>query len=314
MYQDLREEILNDLNDYLSPKFGWITNIEEPLEEYRGPADVPRHVSPHFDFSEQLIVTLMMVFWANLFSGIIFKWFDTQTSSIIIRKNLKRADEELGHWMDITSQRLPDPNLTPEVAQVRTRLLKRLEILRENDPMLIALLPKWEHDLFQTLRKHGWPEEVAAEDARHTLYSMLRRSQEYSKDLIQGDYVMGDKKIEILVEDATISGDFVVADSIKDSFNKLVSSNAPNELKDLLKDLSIAVGKMIEALPKDEGKRVARALDTLIDEATSEKPQRRWWEVSIEGVTKAAKSVGEIGKPVLELVGKIVPLLARISS
>lgn len=106
-----------------------------------------------------------------------------------------------------------------------------------------------------------------------------------------------------------IHGDFVVANSIMDSFKKASSSNESDELKDVLKKLATAAGKMTEKLPAETAKQVARDLDTLIAEATSPAPRRQWWQLSIDGLKKAAQDVGEIGKPVLQLAGLLVPLL-----
>ncbi|MBI4849573.1 MAG: hypothetical protein HY808_13560 [Nitrospirae bacterium] len=134
----------------------------------------------------------------------------------------------------------------------------------------------------------------------------------------QGDKIMNqsrEENIEIRIGDkAHISGGFVVAKSIENSFNKVASSDLADELKELLQKLSIEIGKIIEHLPKDEAEDVAEDLSTLIDKATSEKPKRKWWSVSIDGLSKAAEKLGKVGMPVLELVGKIVPLLERISS
>lgn len=129
-----------------------------------------------------------------------------------------------------------------------------------------------------------------------------------------GVLTMGDQKTEVLLGDnATISGDFVVANSIKNSFNKAKSSGVPDELKELLQELAIAVGKMSEALTAGEAKRVARALETLTDEATSEQPQKKWWSVSVDGLTEAAKSIGKIGEPIIQILARIVPFLSSIS-
>jgi hypothetical protein len=134
---------------------------------------------------------------------------------------------------------------------------------------------------------------------------------------IQGDKIMQHKKeekIEILFGDnAHISGDFIVAKSIENSFNKVTASDLTNELKELLKELSIEVGKLTEHLPKDEAENIADDLDTLVEKTTCEKPKRKWWSVSIDGLTKAAENLGKVGEPVLELISKIVPLLMKIS-
>lgn len=117
-------------------------------------------------------------------------------------------------------------------------------------------------------------------------------------------------KIEVTLGDGTtIHGDFVVANSIKDSFNKVEKADVPYELKSLLKDLTKSVAAMSERLPKETAGQVARDLETLTAEATSKTPRKQWWELSVEGLTKAAKDIGEIGKPVLELAAKIVAIL-----
>jgi hypothetical protein len=118
-------------------------------------------------------------------------------------------------------------------------------------------------------------------------------------------------KIEVKLGDGTvITGDFVVANSITESFNRVESAEAPNELKELLKRLVSETGKMSSHLPKETAQQVAQDLSTLTSEAVNKNPRRRWWELSIEGLTQAAKDIGEIGKPVLEILALIVPLLA----
>lgn len=135
---------------------------------------------------------------------------------------------------------------------------------------------------------------------------------------IQGDKIMSqDKKDNVEIkfgDNAHISGDFVVAKSIENSFNKVTNSDLTSELKEFLKELSIEVGKMAEHLSQDEAKDVTEDLETLIDKTTCEKPKRKWWSVSIDGLTKAAENLGKIGEPVLELIRKIVPLLVKIST
>lgn len=50
------------------------------------------------------------------------------------------------------------------------------------------------------------------------------------------DKQSSEHKIEVLVgQNATFSGDFVVADSIKNSFNKVAAADISHELKELLK-------------------------------------------------------------------------------
>jgi hypothetical protein len=107
----------------------------------------------------------------------------------------------------------------------------------------------------------------------------------------------------------TIYGDLVVANKIKDSFNKADTSNTSDELKGLLKNLATTVGKMSEQLPKEKAEQVANDLLALTNEATSESPRRRWWELSLDGIREAARAVGDIGTPVLTVIEKLLPIL-----
>jgi hypothetical protein len=110
-------------------------------------------------------------------------------------------------------------------------------------------------------------------------------------------------------DNATIHGDVVAATSIRNSFNKVEAADVPDDLKELLKNLSLAVEKMSASLSRDSAQKVAQDLNTLVSEITSQSPRQEWWQLSIEGLKKAAKDVGEIGKPVLELAAAITALL-----
>ena len=107
-------------------------------------------------------------------------------------------------------------------------------------------------------------------------------------------------------------GDVVVAERIKNSFNRADKADVPDDLKDLLKQLAVAVGRMSESLPKPDAEKVARDVETLTAEATGANPRRQWWELSIDGLKKAAESVGEIGLPVIKLASEIATVLAKL--
>ena len=121
-------------------------------------------------------------------------------------------------------------------------------------------------------------------------------------------------KNEIRIGDgAVIHGDVVAAGMIQNSFNKIASADISDELKELLKKLAMEVGKLNEVLPKDNAQQVARDLDTLTAEITSKSPRKELWQFTADSLKKAAMNVGEIGKPILELLAQIVPLLIAIS-
>jgi hypothetical protein len=64
-----------------------------------------------------------------------------------------------------------------------------------------------------------------------------------------------------------------------------------------------------EKLLPDKAKELTRDLAMFTNEATSDKPRRKWWELSLEGIKKPCAAVGEIGKTVNGLAEKIGPFL-----
>ena len=70
--------------------------------------------------------------------------------------------------------------------------------------------------------------------------------------------------------------------------------------------LQVAVGDQRETQTLD------RDLKMLTEELETEKPRRRFWEVSVEGLQKAAQAVGTIGTPILKATAQLVPLLKAL--
>lgn len=123
--------------------------------------------------------------------------------------------------------------------------------------------------------------------------------------------IMKERVIEI-GNGAHVSAPIVIADSIQNSFNTLAESDVSPEIKALLNDLLKAVNEVNKAVPPEEAKSaetMARDTETLIKEATSPEPRRKWHKISLDDIKKAAKDIGEIANPVLDIVGKLLPLL-----
>ena len=121
--------------------------------------------------------------------------------------------------------------------------------------------------------------------------------------------------ISVTLGDGTvIHGDFVVTNAIRDSFNRVKESDAPNEVKQVLETLAAEVGKLASKIEPQLARQVADDLDMFTREATREEPRRRFWELSVEGLKDAANAVKEVGLPVLQTIEKLVPLLTQLSS
>jgi hypothetical protein len=79
-------------------------------------------------------------------------------------------------------------------------------------------------------------------------------------------------------------------------------------LEQLLTEIKALNDKVPESQTQVVEKMAARA-DGLITESKSETPDREWYEVSLKGIMEAAKTIGGIATPVLEVAKKLSSLL-----
>jgi internalin A len=129
---------------------------------------------------------------------------------------------------------------------------------------------------------------------------------------IKGNYYGGDNKmtkINQTIHDSNIHGSVVAAESIKDSFNLIEKADIKDDLKEQLKQLTQAVDAMIKRLPKEESEEAAEYMKVLAEQATKEKPNPKWYNVSIEGLIAAAQNLGKVGEPVIKTATKVLALL-----
>jgi internalin A len=82
-----------------------------------------------------------------------------------------------------------------------------------------------------------------------------------------------------------------------------INAQSDGELKEALAVLVKEVGALIRQLPPDKKAReedIAKDLEMVVEQATAEKPHRRWYEVSAQGLNEAAEwatgFAGRIGK------------------
>lgn len=167
-------------------------------------------------------------------------------------------------------------------------------------------------------------EELSTKD---NIKSLIKRSSSREKDIVfegsieqviiqqakNGDNVFEKKeKVIEIGEKAQISAPIFIADSIENSFNALAKSNIDKEIKALLEELLKSINEIDQQLIPENSSSVeslAKDAESLVKEAISPKPRRKWYEVSIEGLKQAALDIGEVATPVLEIVGKLSPLL-----
>jgi len=131
----------------------------------------------------------------------------------------------------------------------------------------------------------------------------------------KGENIMKMMKQERVINignDNQISAPMVIADTIEKSFNMIAESEIDDNIGILLDELLRVINQVSRITPPEKAEVVemlSRDAMALVGETTSSKPRRKWYEISIEGLKQAALSIGDIAKPILEIVEKLSPLL-----
>jgi hypothetical protein len=91
----------------------------------------------------------------------------------------------------------------------------------------------------------------------------------------------------------------------------MITSQPPGDRRDRLEELQGLAKELIERLPEEKAAEAAENLEILVKQATSEKPNRRWYSVSADGLLEAAKYAkdftGNIAGTILNLGKSLWP-------
>lgn len=116
-------------------------------------------------------------------------------------------------------------------------------------------------------------------------------------------------------EHVTVGGDFNVtaAKSINSSFNRSADTSSVEGLGPRLEALTVLIEKLSARLPAQQAEQVTRDLDVLKSEATSAHPRRPWYELSIKGITEAAKAVADLTSPIAQAMADVLSTIEGVS-
>jgi hypothetical protein len=189
-------------------------------------------------------------------------------------------------------------------------------------PQIVGL---WYRDIRETKSKRE-------ADGAYRLYSMV--CQVYSAGKTDGgglgQFVLKHvEKVEIKNPEANMAEKIVNIDArgaigsvfnigeylvgVSNTINQTVTqSKAADNVKDLLKELSDRIAAAAPNIKDEAGaKEIGVDATTLSGEVAGAKRQK-WYELSLSGLKDAAVAVGEVGKPILETVLKLAPLLGVV--
>ena len=106
-------------------------------------------------------------------------------------------------------------------------------------------------------------------------------------------------------------GDVAFAkDNATVTINKAIqNSGASDDLKTQLEELTKVVEEMTGKMSKEDAEDAQECLERFVGDVTKEKPKRKWYSVSGEGLIEAAKALGSLGTPVINAVERVIKLL-----
>jgi hypothetical protein len=100
----------------------------------------------------------------------------------------------------------------------------------------------------------------------------------------------------------------LLADALpRGAANFAEAHNINEELKTLLQALLEAVNEINKKVPQDEKQKaeeMLREAESLLKEADPSRPQK-WYQVRLNGLTQAAKGLGDMAVPILTIVEKL---------
>ncbi len=89
----------------------------------------------------------------------------------------------------------------------------------------------------------------------------------------------------------------------------LIQEQPPGEMKTLLTQLEKQVTELLAILPEEMREETGKDLKLLVEEATSAKPNRKWYSVSSEGLLDASKYVKDFTGNIAGTIGSLGKLL-----
>lgn len=137
----------------------------------------------------------------------------------------------------------------------------------------------------------------------------LARAQGITIETLEGDLNMGDTQ-NISISNSNVH-DVNFSNHVEDSLVSLQKSGVNEDILNLLRALYKQVNDISRRAPPRMTDPLQESTVELVAEMAKQAPQRKACENWVERLKKSAKDLGEIGTPILETAGKLLPLLVK---
>jgi hypothetical protein len=94
---------------------------------------------------------------------------------------------------------------------------------------------------------------------------------------------------------------------------QLTQSAAPDDVQALIKQLVKQIEEIATKIEPQKTQQLGADVEALTKEVTSPQPRKKWYELALESIKETATTIGEVGKPILDTVKTLAPLLAAFA-
>jgi small GTP-binding protein len=133
-----------------------------------------------------------------------------------------------------------------------------------------------------------------------------------SVDSSKGKKNMKTDKVVKIGSNAQVHAPVTISDQIENSYNNHRIADVDGSIHELLAQMNKSIDFIARHIAPENAELAGTLVhdaQTLSEEITSSSPRRDWYEVSIEGLIKAATNIGELAAPLLQILEKLRPLL-----
>jgi hypothetical protein len=150
--------------------------------------------------------------------------------------------------------------------------------------------------------------EDALDDALDA-FQLIESNLGYAESATKRETITNVTQQSITVYGSVVNSAIVAAEVIERSSINVVASEAGDDVKAVLLELHKATAEMTTRMPDDQAELASAILEDLAAEVTKPSPRTLFWRRAADGLLDAAKKFTEVGRPVVELVTKLVDLM-----
>jgi hypothetical protein len=128
-------------------------------------------------------------------------------------------------------------------------------------------------------------------------------------DLRGGRFIMEEKSITVTGDGNILNvAEYMsqITNTVQQNINK---SGAPANAKQMVKDLTDQLKEISSLIDPQLAKQLGDDVRVLSEEMARPTPRKEWYQFTLNGLKKAAETIGKIGEPILTIVGKLIPIL-----